>query len=268
MSAKAKLPAKAFDGVPFDDFYDRALPVVYGYLLRLCGGDRDEAWDLTQDSNGDCSASCDWCGPAPATPNPQSWRPARCSTIYRSAPQEHRVVLMLAYVDDLPIAEIAQLLGSSTSSTYSLLTRARNELRSHLTGPSLARATAERRAQPPAGRAWATLPERHQVEADDVPVDVGEGHALVPLDFDVHRLVAIIHRPSLPHRPRGDRRALRPTAGVPGRADWFAGAVIIGHALQGPGSGGARAVSRTSISAWRVRSHSRRAIRTRRHIVR
>jgi hypothetical protein len=24
--------------------------VVYGYLLRLCGGDRVEAWDLTQDS--------------------------------------------------------------------------------------------------------------------------------------------------------------------------------------------------------------------------
>jgi DNA-directed RNA polymerase specialized sigma24 family protein len=40
---------------------------------------------------------------------------------------------MLAYVDDIPIAEIAQMLGSSVSSTYSLLTRARNELRSHLT---------------------------------------------------------------------------------------------------------------------------------------
>jgi RNA polymerase sigma-70 factor (ECF subfamily) len=50
MSADANVPAKAFDGVSFDDFYDRALPVVYGYLLRLCGGDRDEAWDLTQDS--------------------------------------------------------------------------------------------------------------------------------------------------------------------------------------------------------------------------
>jgi hypothetical protein len=32
------------------------------------------------------------------------------------------------------IAEIAQMLGSSVSSTYSLLARARNELRSHLTG--------------------------------------------------------------------------------------------------------------------------------------
>ena len=50
MSADADLPTKAFDGVRFDDFYDRALPVAYGYLLRLCGGDREEAWDLTQDS--------------------------------------------------------------------------------------------------------------------------------------------------------------------------------------------------------------------------
>src|SRR5688500_221599 len=36
--------------ISFDEFYERALPVVYGYLLRLCGGDREDAWDLTQDS--------------------------------------------------------------------------------------------------------------------------------------------------------------------------------------------------------------------------
>ena len=46
----ANLPVGVFDGLPFDEFYDRALSVVYGYLLRLCGGDCDEAWDLTQDS--------------------------------------------------------------------------------------------------------------------------------------------------------------------------------------------------------------------------
>ena len=46
---------------------------------------------------------------------------------------EHRLVLMLAYVDDMPVAEIAQMLGSSLSSTYSLLARARDELRIHLT---------------------------------------------------------------------------------------------------------------------------------------
>ena len=40
---------------------------------------------------------------------------------------------MLAYVDDISVAEIAEMLGSSVSSTYSLLARARDELRSHLT---------------------------------------------------------------------------------------------------------------------------------------
>ena len=47
---------------------------------------------------------------------------------------EHRVVLMLAVVDGIPVAEIADMLGSSVSSTYALLARARSELRNHLTG--------------------------------------------------------------------------------------------------------------------------------------
>jgi DNA-directed RNA polymerase specialized sigma24 family protein len=37
----------AFD---FDGFYETALPIVYGYLLRLCGGDHDRTRDLTQDT--------------------------------------------------------------------------------------------------------------------------------------------------------------------------------------------------------------------------
>src|SRR5262245_22181284 len=48
MRTEAGPSAKA--DIPFDEFYDQALPVVYGYLLRLCGGDREAAWDLTQDS--------------------------------------------------------------------------------------------------------------------------------------------------------------------------------------------------------------------------
>src|SRR5687768_9640280 len=34
----------------FDAFYDASLPIVYGYLLRLCGGDHDKTRDLTQDT--------------------------------------------------------------------------------------------------------------------------------------------------------------------------------------------------------------------------
>ena len=33
----------------FCEFYRSVLPDVYGYLLRLCAGDRSQAEDLTQD---------------------------------------------------------------------------------------------------------------------------------------------------------------------------------------------------------------------------
>jgi RNA polymerase sigma-70 factor (ECF subfamily) len=134
-----------------------------------CGGDRDEAWDLTQDSwttvidrlaQGQTDkATVGFVLSVARSHYLDSWRRQRrlqrkLRLVWAGArhsesaelsatkvldhlsvcSQEHRVVLMLAYVDDLPIAEIAQMLGSSTSSTYSLLTRARNELRSHLTG--------------------------------------------------------------------------------------------------------------------------------------
>ncbi len=168
MSAEANLPAKAFDGVPFDVFYDRAVPVVYGYLLRLCGGDREEAWDLTQDSwvtvvdrlaKGQTeTATVGFVLSVARSLYLDSWRRQRrlqrkLRLVWAGARDtepaelsagkvldhlsvcsaEHRVVLMLAYVDDIPMNEIAQMLGSSVSSTYSLLARARNELRSHLT---------------------------------------------------------------------------------------------------------------------------------------
>jgi RNA polymerase sigma-70 factor, ECF subfamily len=168
MSAEANLPAKAFDGLTFDEFYDRAVPVVYGYLLRLCGGDREEAWDLTQDSwmtvidrlaQGQTDKATVgyllsvarsryldawrrrrrlqrklrlvWAGARDSEPAELSAGKVLDHLSVCSA--EHRVVLMMAYVDDMPIAEIAQMLGSSVSSTYSLLARARHELRSHLT---------------------------------------------------------------------------------------------------------------------------------------
>ncbi len=168
MSAEANLPAKAFDGVPFDDFYDRAVPVVYGYLLRLCGGDREEAWDLTQDSwvtvvdrlaKGQTeTATVGFVLSVARSLYLDSWRRQRrlqrkLRLVWAGARDtepaelsagkvldhlsvcsaEHRVVLMLAYVDDIPMNEIAQMLGSSVSSTYSLLARARGELRRHLT---------------------------------------------------------------------------------------------------------------------------------------
>ena len=167
MSADANLPAKAFDDVSFDEFYERALPVVFGYLLRLCGGDprrrgisprtagspssigspkdrptrrrsgsccrsRVRAISTCGDVSGGCDASCAWCGPMPAggVRRVVRGRGARSSV---GCSDEHRVVLMLAYVDGIPVAEIAEMLGSSVSSTYSLLARAQRA-GNHLTG--------------------------------------------------------------------------------------------------------------------------------------
>lgn len=169
MGADARLPSTGVDPGSFDEFYDRALPVVFGYLLRLCGGDREQAWDLTQDSwvvvvdrlaQGETDKATvgfllsvarsryldGWrrqrrlqrklrlVWAASREQEPSEVSAAKVVEHLSVCSDEHRVVLMLAYVDGIPVAEIAELLGSSVSSTYALLTRARSELRSHLTG--------------------------------------------------------------------------------------------------------------------------------------
>lgn len=169
MGTDASLPRKAYDAGWFDDFYDSALPVVFGYLLRLCGGDREQAWDLTQDSwvtvvdrlarGHTDTATIGFLLTVARSRYLDAWRRQRrlqrklrlvwASTREVEAPEvsaakvldhlsvcsdEHRVVLMLAYVDGIPVAEIAELLGASASSTYALLARARSELRNHLIG--------------------------------------------------------------------------------------------------------------------------------------
>lgn len=45
-------------------------------------------------------------------------------------PKRERVALVLRYVDDLPVAEVAALLGLSVHATESLLARARRRMRS------------------------------------------------------------------------------------------------------------------------------------------
>lgn len=157
-----------FDG-SFDEFYERALPVVYGYLLRLCGGNREDAWDLIQDSwvtvvdhlaQGDTDkATVGFLLSVARSRYLDTWRrqqrlQRKLRMVWAAArdpesgdlsaeavlehlsdcSDRHRLVLMLAYVDGMPVADIAGMLGSSVSSTYSLLARARDELRSHLTG--------------------------------------------------------------------------------------------------------------------------------------
>jgi RNA polymerase sigma-70 factor (ECF subfamily) len=169
MGADESLPAKTEEPGWFDEFYDSALPVVFGYLLRLCGGDREQAWDLTQDSwvllvdrlaQGQTDKATvgfllsvarsryldDWRRQQRlhrklrlvwAAAREHEWQDVTAANVLEHlsvCSDQHRVVLMLAYVDDMPVTEIAALLGSPVSSTYALLARARNELRSHLTG--------------------------------------------------------------------------------------------------------------------------------------
>jgi RNA polymerase sigma-70 factor (ECF subfamily) len=152
-----------------DAFYDDAMPIVYGYLVRLCGGNTDEAWDLAQDTwvavvdrlqrgRWGCmtipfvltvarSRYLDmwrrnqrlqrklrlvWAGDrerdavAPSVDSVLD-HVAACSP-------RHRVALMMAYVDDMPVAQIAEELGCSPASAYALLAKARDELRSQIAG--------------------------------------------------------------------------------------------------------------------------------------
>jgi RNA polymerase sigma-70 factor, ECF subfamily len=151
----------------FDALYDAALPIVHGYLLRLCGGNADDAWDLTQEtwvtvvrslrSGAPTMPSVAWVLTVARSRWVDAWRrnerlerklrlvwaaergqdvgPARQDVLDHIAAcsPAHRAVLMLAYIDDLPVADVARTIGSSVSTTYALLERARRELRTLIT---------------------------------------------------------------------------------------------------------------------------------------
>jgi len=142
--------------------YDRALPIVYGYMLSRCGRVA-VAEDLTTET---FLAAADAVGRQPASPVSVPWimgvarhklvdhwrrqgreeRSLRAvaedlapmedawdvrldvlrarDTLERLAPH-HRAVLTLRYLDDLPVATVADLLNRSVHATEALLVRAR-----------------------------------------------------------------------------------------------------------------------------------------------
>lgn len=153
----------------FDEFYSRSLPIVYGYLLRLCGGDHDRTRDLTQDTwvqlidelnRGNFHrADIRWLITVARSRFLDGWRrgqrmerslrlawannreetliePDTSDVIEHLAhlSGEHRIVLMLRYIDGLAVQEIGSLIGRSTPATYSLLARARDDLRVRVGG--------------------------------------------------------------------------------------------------------------------------------------
>lgn len=147
----------------FRELYDEALPVVYGYFFKRCGGRRDVAADLTQETFLSALQSLKkgakvearlpwvvaiarrrlvdhirrrtrrdthsvgedevWVGPGWTSDTEVRLIEALDRLAY-----DHRLALILRYVDDLEVNEVAGLMGKSVRATESLLVRARASL--------------------------------------------------------------------------------------------------------------------------------------------
>ena len=147
--------------------YDHALPQVYGYLLARCG-QRAVAEDLTAETflaavdavraGPGAPVSTTWLvgvarhklsdhwrrqareqralravGPgSPAEPDDQ-WDARldalRARDVLQRLGPHHRAALTLQYMDDLPVPEVANLLGRTVHATEALLVRARSAFR-------------------------------------------------------------------------------------------------------------------------------------------
>lgn len=147
----------------FVAFYRAHLPDVYGYILRLCAGDRAQAEDLTQEvwlalveelRRGRTErADVRWLITVARSrfidaarrerrhrsklellrrPDDRVDREPSWDDVLESLDQlqpMHRAVLVLRYVDDLPVPEVARAIGRNVTATNSVLARARAELR-------------------------------------------------------------------------------------------------------------------------------------------
>ena len=163
MGASETLPGAGLDGSErFTAFYRAHLPEVYGYLLRLCAGDRAQAEDLTQDvwlalveelRRGNAErADVRWLITVARSrfvdaARRERRRQSKLELIRREQDRDdepsggdvldrldrlqplHRAVLVLRYVDDLSVPEVAAAIGRRLTPTNSLLARARAELR-------------------------------------------------------------------------------------------------------------------------------------------
>ncbi|HJQ96138.1 MAG TPA: sigma-70 family RNA polymerase sigma factor [Acidimicrobiia bacterium] len=163
-AANSFVDSRAVDAAWFQSFYEEALPVVYGYFFRRCGGDREVVADLTQETFVSAYRSLRR-GVTVESPLPWIVTIARLRLIdhlrRRAADKQrldskivevevgpgwtsdgevrlaealdrlnekYQLVLVLRYVDDLPVKEVAKLLGRSMRATESLLVRARGAL--------------------------------------------------------------------------------------------------------------------------------------------
>jgi RNA polymerase sigma-70 factor (ECF subfamily) len=152
--------------VDFLEFYDRALPHVYGYLVRRCGG-AAVAEDLCAETflaavdavrgTDPPDLSVAWAVGVARHKLLDQWRRQardehRFEVLVGGASTEstepvfdpdavdtrrlldelvpqHRAALTLRYLDDLPVPEVARLLGRTVHATEALLVRARAAFR-------------------------------------------------------------------------------------------------------------------------------------------
>lgn len=154
------------DETAFRAWYEVSLPRVYGYLFNRCGRDRDLAEELTQQTFVEALRShARWDGRDPVKwligiarhrlidylrarerrergllrlitleRRRVSWLgPAEPDDVLSAAvanlPAAQRAAIILRYVDDLPVREVARLLRRSEGATESLLSRGRQALR-------------------------------------------------------------------------------------------------------------------------------------------
>src|SRR4051812_23164362 len=144
--------------------YDRALPEVYGYLLARCG-QRALAEDLTAETflaavraeaDGGGPTTVPWLigtarhklvdhwrrrereerglrllegGAADEDPWDAELDALRAQQVLDQLSPAHRAALTLRYLDDLPVPQVAALLGGTVHATEALLVRARDAFR-------------------------------------------------------------------------------------------------------------------------------------------
>jgi RNA polymerase sigma-70 factor, ECF subfamily len=158
--------ATGAEGSSFLDFYDDALPQVYGYLAMRCGP-RAIVEDLTAETflaavdaagrDDPLAISLPWiigvarhklvdhwrrqareerrlsvladAQPEPADPWDARLDAAQVRRILDGLTAHHHAALTLRYLDDLPVAEVAALLGRTLHATEALLVRARAAFR-------------------------------------------------------------------------------------------------------------------------------------------
>lgn len=156
-------PDELLDPVRFREFYDRVLPMVYGYLWRRSGRSEETAMELTQDTFLGAVKSL---RSGQSVVDPLAWvmslarrrlvdfyrrsevrrrvqplvdsqalglvdtsaADARILSALEAIPDHYKLALVLRYVDDLSVSETAELIGKSVAATESLLARARSTL--------------------------------------------------------------------------------------------------------------------------------------------